>query len=81
MKYDVVIIGGGLGGLLCGYILSKQGLGVVVLEKNAGIGGCLQSFRRKGILFDTGMHYIGSMEEGQLLWRFWKYFGLLDRIP
>lgn len=80
MKYDVVIIGGGLGGLLCGYILSKQGLGVVILEKNAVIGGCLQSFRRNGILFDTGMHYIGSLEEGQLLWRFWKYFGLLDRV-
>ncbi len=80
MKYDVVIIGGGLGGLLCGYMLGKYGYGVVVLEKNARIGGCLQSFRRGGVLFDTGMHYIGSMEEGQLLHRFWKYFGLLDSI-
>lgn len=80
MKRDVVIIGGGLGGLLCGYILSKHGLGVVVLEKNAVVGGCLQSFRRNGVLFDTGMHYIGSMDEGQLLYRFWKYLGLLEQV-
>ncbi len=80
MKYDVVIIGGGLGGLLSAYILCKQGCSVVVLEKNAVIGGCLQSFRRKGTLFDTGMHYIGSMEEGQPLSRFWKYFGLTGRV-
>lgn len=80
MKYDVVIVGGGLGGLLCGYILSKHGSRVVVLEKNAVVGGCLQSFRRHGILFDTGMHYVGSVEPGQLLYRFWKYFDLLGDI-
>lgn len=80
MKQEVVIIGGGLGGLLCGYILCKHGFRVVVLEKNAVIGGCLQSFRRKGVLFDTGMHYIGSLDEGQLLYRFWKYLGLLGQV-
>ena len=80
MIYDVVIVGGGLGGLLCGYILSKHGSRVVVLEKNAVVGGCLQSFRRHGILFDTGMHYVGSVEPGQLLYRFWKYFDLLGDI-
>ncbi len=81
MKHEVVIIGGGLGGLLCGYILCKHGYDVVVLEKNPILGGCLQTFRRNGFLFDTGMHYIGSIEEGQSLHRFWKYFSLLDTIP
>ncbi len=80
MKYDIVIIGGGLGGLLCGYILSKHGLQVVVLEKNTVVGGCLQSFRRHGVLFDTGMHYVGSLEPGQVLYRFWKYFSLLGDV-
>lgn len=80
MKHDIVIIGAGLGGLLCGYMLCKEGFGVVVLEKNPRIGGCLQSFARKGYVFDTGMHYVGSLDEGQLLHRFWKYFGLTDTI-
>ncbi|MBR6491967.1 MAG: FAD-binding protein, partial [Bacteroidales bacterium] len=33
MKYDVVIIGAGLGGLECAYILAKNGLKVCILEK------------------------------------------------
>ena len=80
-KYDIIIVGSGLGGLVCGYILSKKGFKVAILEKNAQIGGCLQSFKRNGVKFDTGMHYIGSMDEGQILYRFWKYLGLTETIP
>ncbi|MCK5337786.1 MAG: NAD(P)-binding protein, partial [Bacteroidales bacterium] len=55
MKYDIVIIGSGLGGLECGLILSKEGLNVCVLEQNSKVGGNLQSFTRDGCIFDTGM--------------------------
>jgi len=77
-KYDVVIIGSGLGGLQCAYILSKHGMNVCVLEKNAQPGGCLQSFRRGRHTFDTGFHYVGGLDEGQPLHRLFDYFGLLD---
>ena len=66
-QYDILIIGSGLGGLVCAYILSKNGYKVAVLEKNAQIGGCLQTFKRFGLSFDTGMHYIGSMQEGEII--------------
>lgn len=79
-KYDVVIVGTGLGGLICGYILSKNGYSVCLLEKNRQIGGCLQTFTRKGIKFDTGMHYIGSMEPGQILHRFFTYLQLANSV-
>jgi all-trans-retinol 13,14-reductase len=79
-KYDVVIIGSGLGGLICGYILSKNGFKVAIFEKHTQIGGCLQTFERKGITFDTGMHYIGSMQEGQVLHRIFKYLDLLKDV-
>ena len=80
-KYDVVIIGSGLGGLLCGNILSKEGLSVCVLEKHHQAGGCLQNFTREGCVFDTGIHYVGSLDEGQVLNRYFKYFGILDKLP
>ena len=78
MKYDVVIIGSGLGGLQCGYILSKHGLKVCVLEQNSQTGGCLQTFRRGKNVFDTGFHYVGGLDEGQPLYRLFNYFGLTD---
>ncbi|MDR2840885.1 MAG: NAD(P)/FAD-dependent oxidoreductase [Paludibacter sp.] len=79
-KYDVIIAGSGLGGLICGYILAKNGYKIAIFEKNPQIGGCLQTFKRNGVTFDTGMHYIGSMDEGQILHRFFKYLNLLDDV-
>jgi len=78
--YDILIVGGGLGGLFSGYILSKEGFKVCVVEKNHQLGGCLQTFVRDKCVFDTGMHYVGSMEEGQILWRFFKYFDLINKV-
>lgn len=78
--YDIVIIGAGLGGLECGVTLSKEGYRVCVLEKNTRPGGCLQSFYRKGYLLDTGIHYIGSMDEGKILRQYFHYFGILDEL-
>jgi phytoene dehydrogenase-like protein len=63
--YDVVIIGSGLGGLLCGYILSKEGIKVCILEKQPAPGGNLNTFRFHGSEFETGVHYIGSLDPGQ----------------
>lgn len=79
-KYDVVIIGAGLSGLVSGATLSKEGLKVCVLEKNPVIGGCLQSFKRKGHILDTGVHYVGSMDEGKFLNQYFKYCGILDKL-
>lgn len=80
MSKHVIIIGSGLGGLSCGYILAKKGFRVTILEQNVQIGGCLQTFTRDGVRFETGMHYIGSMEEGQIQNRFFRYFDLLDKV-
>ena len=79
-QYDTIIIGSGLGGLLCGYILGREGMRVCIIEKNRKPGGALQTFRRKGIDFDTGMHYIGGLGEGQILNRCFKYFGLAGNL-
>ena len=79
-KYDVIVIGSGLSGLSCAYILGKNGYKVAVMEKNEQFGGCLQSFTRKGTKFETGMHYVGSIEEGQTLHRYFKYLSILDDI-
>lgn len=78
--YDVVIIGSGLGGLLCGNILSKEGFNVCLVEKNHKLGGSLQTFGRKGCIFNTGLNYTESLAEGQVLHQYFKYFGLTEKL-
>jgi phytoene dehydrogenase-like protein len=80
MKYDAIIIGSGFGGLVCGHLLSKQGMNVLVLERQAQPGGCIQSYRRGGMAFDTGLHYVGGLAEGQTLYRLFDMIGLM-RLP
>ena len=72
-KYDVVIVGSGLGGLVSAVILAKEGKRVCVLEKNNQYGGNLQTFVRDKTIFDTGIHYIGGLSEGQNLYKYFKY--------
>ncbi len=78
MKYDVIIIGSGLGGLECGYILSRHGRRVLLLEQGKQPGGCLQSYQRGTQTFDTGFHYVGGLDERQSLHAAFRYLDLLD---
>ena len=80
MRYDVVIIGSGFGGLVCAHLLAKAGKRVLVLERQLQPGGCIQSYQRKGQAFDTGLHYVGGLGEGQKLNRIFSHLGLM-RLP
>ena len=76
--YDAVIIGGGLGGLECGALLAKQGMKVVVVERGSQLGGCLQSYKRCGLTYDTGFHYVGGLGEGESLHGMFSQLGLME---
>ncbi len=78
--YDIVIIGSGLGGLVSALIFAKEGYKVCVLEKNNQFGGNLQTFVRDKTIFDTGVHYIGGLAEGENLNRYFKYLGIMDDL-
>lgn len=78
--FDAVIIGSGLGGLACGTILAKEGYSVCILEKNKQIGGTLQTFVRKKVIFDSGVHYVGGLDKGQNLYQLFRYLGIMDKL-
>jgi all-trans-retinol 13,14-reductase len=80
MNESVVIIGGGLGGLFTGALLSKEGIEVTILEKNRIIGGGLQNFTHKGVSFETGMHVLGGFQEGGSLRKICTYLGVYDKL-
>ncbi|MCB9167616.1 MAG: NAD(P)/FAD-dependent oxidoreductase [Flavobacteriales bacterium] len=78
--FDIVVIGAGLAGLECAYILAAEGYGVCVLEKNNQLGGSLQVFSRDKRVFDTGVHYVGGLDPGQNLHSYFRYFGIMDQL-
>ena len=53
-KYDVVIVGSGIGGLCCGSILALSGKKVLIIEAHSQPGGVAHSFKRKGYTFESG---------------------------
>ena len=79
-KFDVLIIGTGMGGLVCANILMREGYRVCMIEKNKQLGGCLQVYVRDKVIFDSGVHYLGGLGKGQNLYQIFKWLGLLDKI-
>jgi len=75
-----VIIGSGIGGLSLGCLLLRRGIKVTILEKEPVPGGCLRSFIRNGVFFDTGMHMIGSAEPGQVTDTLLRYMGVREQL-
>src|SRR3990167_1783206 len=59
-KYDVIVLGAGIAGLICGTFLAKSGKKVLIIEQHNIPGGYCTSFKRKGFIFDAAVHHIGG---------------------
>jgi phytoene dehydrogenase-like protein len=79
-KYDVIIVGSGIGGLVCGCFLSKKGVRVLIVERNATPGGYCNSFNAKGYEFDGCVHSLGNVSKGSKLYNILESLGVIDEI-
>ncbi len=52
--HSVIVIGGGISGLVCAYMLKKRNVDVLVLESSDSPGGVIRSVKQNGYLFETG---------------------------
>lgn len=79
-QYDAVVIGAGIGGLVCGCFLAKAGLKTLIVEKNANPGGYCTSFTRGGFFFDACLHSLGDLDPGSNMYRVLEELGLDKRL-
>jgi all-trans-retinol 13,14-reductase len=63
--YDVIIIGGGMGGLSAGAHLASKGLKVLLLEQHHKVGGCTTNFTRGDFTFETALHEMAGGGPGR----------------
>src|SRR5215467_14818467 len=54
---DAVVIGSGIGGLVCANLLADGGMKVLLIERHYMLGGFCSTFRRRGFIFDAATHF------------------------
>jgi prolycopene isomerase len=79
-EYPTVVIGAGLGGLVCGAYLAKQGIPVTVVEQHSIPGGYATSFDRAcgKFSFEVSLHGTSIHNNGAA--RILNDIGVLDKI-
>lgn len=70
-RYDVIVVGAGLGGMTAAGLLAKRGLSVLMIDQQAKPGGSCTSFKREDVVFDVGTAMIyGFGDKGFKPFRF-----------
>ncbi|MGD9365065.1 MAG: NAD(P)/FAD-dependent oxidoreductase [Desulfobacteraceae bacterium] len=78
--FDVIVVGGGLGGLTAGAKLAKEGYRVLLLEQHVAVGGCATVFRRKAFKMEVGLHEMDGLDQGDPKTGMLDDLGVLQQI-
>jgi len=78
---EVVVIGGGLGGLSAAAILSRHGIPVTLIEQHKKLGGYATTFNRSAgkFTFEVSLHATNTATEGPIR-RVFEEAGIQDKV-
>ena len=66
MDCEVVVVGGGIGGLTVAALLAQRGVDVCLLEREPNVGGCAASFEKFGYSFEQGYGLFTGWKPGEI---------------
>jgi phytoene dehydrogenase-like protein len=66
MTHEVVVVGGGIGGLTVSALLAARGVDVCLLERQSRPGGCVAGFEKFGYSFDPGVGLYPLWQAGEI---------------
>src|SRR5438270_638109 len=66
MTHEVVVVGGGIGGLTVAALLATRGVNVCLLEKEPTTGGCAANYSIGGYAFEGGAGLYSSWGRAEL---------------
>ena len=74
----VIVIGAGISGLSAAIYAKKSGFDVTICEQHRIAGGMCTSWKRKGYLFEGGIHWLSGSSPDTELHQLWKETGALN---
>jgi phytoene dehydrogenase-like protein len=74
--YEVVVVGGGIGGLTTAAVLAHRGVSVCLLERQSHVGGCLANFEHLGYEFEPAYGLYRGFGSGEVFDRLFSEIGV-----